>query len=172
MGRHLWVPINLGLHFWDIDTGQLLQTIPGYSDVINSVVYSPDGRTLVSLAGVLRFWDVETEKLLRTLTPESSVRSMAYSPDGQTLACGTYDNTILLWNVSRWKQITTLEGHAEGISSVAFSPDGQILASGSWDRTIRLWNPQTGEILKALTGHSSSINTVDLLSKWRDTCKW
>ena len=151
---------QFGLHFWDIDTGQLLQTIPGYSDVITSVVYSPDGRTLVSLASVLRFWDVETEKLLRTLTPESSVCSMAYSPDGQTLACGTYDNTILLWNVSRWKQITTLEGHAERISSVAFSPDGQILASGSWDRTIRLWNPHTGELLRTLTGLSFDMDTV------------
>ncbi len=151
---------QFGLHFWDIGTGQFLQTITGYSDVINSVVYSPDGRTLVSLSNGLRFWDVETEKLLRTLTPENSVASMAYSPDGQTLACGTRDNTILLWNVNRWKQITTLEGHMERISSVAFSPDGQILASGSRDHTIRLWNPHTGELLKVLTGHSSSIYTV------------
>lgn len=151
---------QFGLHFWDIGTGQLLQTITGYSDVIDSVVYSPDGRTLVSLADGLRFWDVETEKLLRTFTPESSVVSMAYSPDGQTLACGTRDNTILLWNISRWKQITTLEGHVERVSSVAFSSDGQILASGSWDHTIRLWNPHTGELLKVLTGHSSSIYTV------------
>ena len=123
---------QFGLHFWDVDTGQLLQTLPGYSDVINAVVYSPDGRTLVSLAGVPRFWDVETEKLGRTLTLESSVRSIAYSPDGEILACGTRDNAILLWNISRWKQIITLEGHADGIPSVAFSPDGQILASGSW----------------------------------------
>ncbi|MCY3550906.1 MAG: sigma-70 family RNA polymerase sigma factor [Candidatus Poribacteria bacterium] len=151
---------QFGLHFWDTDTGELLQTITGYSEVIDSVVYSPDGHTLVSLAGVLRFWDVETEKLVQTLVPESSVASIAYSPDGQTLACGTRDNTILLWNVSRWKQVTTLEGHAEGISSVVFSPDGQILASGSWDHTIRLWNPHTGEPLKTLTGHSSSIKTV------------
>ena len=151
---------QFGLHFWDIDTGQLLQTITGYSDVIDSVVYSPDGRTVVSLAGVLRFWDVETEKLLRTLTPESSVASIAYSPDGQTLACGTLNNTILLWNVSRWQQITTLKGHAARVSSVAFSPNGQILASGSWDRTIRFWNPHTGAPLKTLTGHASKTNTL------------
>ena len=151
---------QFGLHFWDTNTGQLLQTITGYSEVIDAVVYSPDGHTLVSLAGVLRFWDVETEKLQRTLVPESSVASIAYSPDGETLACGTRDNTILLWSVSRWKQIKTLEGHAESIPSVAFSPDGQILASGSWDRTIRLWNPHTGELLKVLTGHSFGIYTL------------
>ena len=151
---------QFGLHFWEVDTGQLFQTLPGYSDVIDAAVYSPDGQTLVSLDGVLRFWDVATEKLQRTLTLESSVRSIAYSPDGEILACGTRDNAILLWNVSRWKQITTLEGHADGIPSVAFSPDGQILASGSWDRTIRLWNPHTGELLRGLTGHSSSIKIV------------
>ena len=113
-GRTLAGSDEFGVHFWDVDTGQLLQTITGYLEVVHSVIYSPDGRTLVSLDDVIRFWDVETEKLLRTLAPESSVASIAYSPDGQTLACGTRDNTILLWNISRWKQITTLEGLRRG----------------------------------------------------------
>ena len=153
---------QFGLHFWDVDTGQLSQTIPDYSEVINAVVYSPDGRTLVSLAGVLRFWDVETKKLGRTVIPESSVASIAYSPDGQTLACGTRDNTILLWHVNGWKQRLTLEGHTKGVSSVAFSPDSQTLASGSWSKgnSIRLWNAQSGEPLKTLTGHAAGVYTV------------
>ena len=80
------------------------------------------------------------------------VRSVAFSPDGNTLASGSYDNTIRLWNSSTGAPLNTLTGHTRWVHSVAFSPDGNTLASGSWDNTIRLWNANTGEHLKTLTG--------------------
>ena len=73
------------------------------------------------------------------------VRSVAFSPDGQTLASGSDDNTIRLWDANTGELIETLEGHTDRVGSVAFSPDGQILASRSDDNTIRLWNPNIRE---------------------------
>jgi len=64
---------------------------------------------------------------------------VVFSPDGQTMASRSYDNTARLWRVSDGAPLRTLEGHTGSVSSVAFSPDGQTLASGSRDRTVRLW---------------------------------
>ena len=103
----------------------------------------------------------KTLQLQQTLTGHSkSVYSVAYSPNGQTLASGSWDNTIKLWNVKTGNLLQTLEGHSKDISSVAYSPDGQTLASGSVDGTIKLWNVKTGKLLQTLTGHSSSVNSV------------
>ncbi|WP_133164060.1 WD40 repeat domain-containing protein, partial [Cuspidothrix issatschenkoi] len=105
--------------------------------------------------------------LEKTLTGHSrnwgSVNSVAYSPDGKTLASGSDDKTIKLWNARTGKLLQTLTGHSRNwgsVNSVAYSPDGQTLASGSDDKTIKLWNARTGKLLQTLTGHSDSVNSV------------
>lgn len=67
------------------------------------------------------------------------VTSVAFSPDGNTLASGSYDKTVRLWNVADHSQIGSL-GHTDNVYSVAFSPNGKTLASSSKDDIIRLWN--------------------------------
>ncbi|MDW8366915.1 MAG: hypothetical protein RMK49_13810 [Abditibacteriales bacterium] len=65
--------------------------------------------------------------------------SVAFSPDGRHLASGSWDKTVLLWEVSSGRAVRRMEGHTSSVESVAFSPDGRHLASGSWDGTIRIW---------------------------------
>ncbi len=153
------------IYFWDVNTGELEKTITGYSDVVSSVTYSPGGRTLASLDNFVRIWDLDTQKLVKTLSPKTlsvkgSIRAIAYSPNGEILACGTMDKTIVLWDVHKWKKRGVLKGHTDGVSSITFSPDGQTLASGCWNGTIRLWNAHTGENLKTFDRHASSVRTV------------
>ncbi len=90
--------------------------------------------------------------------PESPVGSVSWSPDGQTLASGSLDNTIKLWN-KEGKLLNTLNGHQSWVNSVSWSPDGQTLASGSYDKTIKLWNKE-GKLLNTLNGHQSSVYSV------------
>lgn len=58
------------------------------------------------------------------------VASLAFAPDGRTLASGSWDRTVRLWNVPTARLMMTLEGHTGRVNAVAFSPQGTHLASG------------------------------------------
>jgi WD40 repeat protein len=104
----------------------------------------------------------EAVSLLRTLTGhERGVESVAFSPDGQTLASGSFDGTIKLWNLASGQELRTLKRQREldEVRSVAFSPNGLNLASGSY-KTIKLWNVTAGQEVRTLTGHTGDVNSV------------
>ena len=77
---------------------------------------------------------------------------MAWSPDGTTLASGSWDKTIKLWNTNTGDSDTTLKGDT-GIMCVSFSPNSNILAAGDFGFNIRLYDPATGELKSTLSGH-------------------
>ncbi|BBC22282.1 multi-sensor hybrid histidine kinase [Pseudanabaena sp. ABRG5-3] len=91
---------------------------------------------------------------------DNSVVSVSFSSDGKTLASGSTDKTIKLWNLETGKEIRTLKGHDNYVNSVSFSPDGKTLASGSTDKTIKLWNLETGKEIRTLKGHDNYVNSV------------
>ena len=102
----------------------------------------------------------EALSLLHTLTGHTHrVNSVAFSPDGQTVASGSSDKTIKLWNVTTGKEVRTLTEHTD-VWSVAFSPDGQTLASSSYSMAIKLWNVTTGKGVRTLTGHTATVWSV------------
>ncbi|MCB8779574.1 WD40 repeat domain-containing protein [Planktothrix agardhii] len=114
----------------------------------------------IELVGALQQAVSELRERNRLETHSSLVYSVSFSPDGKTLASGSGDNTIKLWDVTTGKEIHTLQGHSSVVSSVSFSPDGKTLASGSDDNTIKLWDVTTGKEIRTLQGHSSSVWSV------------
>jgi WD40 repeat protein len=103
----------------------------------------------------------EVKWIKQTLVGHSGwVQSVAFSPNGQLIASGSYDNTIRLWNPATGFLYRLLEGHLGLVSSITFSLDGQLLASGSYDTTVRVWDPKTGALKYTLEGHSGWVQSV------------
>ena len=147
---------------WELPYGAIARLGKGK---INDLEFSPDGARL-AVAGSVGIWlyDARTGARINLFTgQESEVTSVAFSPDGSTLASGNADvaggdnNTIRMWDAATGEHKMTLKGHTGEVASVAFSPDGGTLASGSWDHTIRLWDAVSGGHKMTLKGHHDMV---------------
>ena len=128
-------------------TGERKKTITDHTHYVSSVLFSPDGKTLVSGSWdrTIRFWNAHTAEHKKTLVWDV-ISCLSISPDGKTLASGSVFsrqnsiNPIILWDVKTGKKKKTFMGHTRSIPNVLFSADGKTLASASRDGTVLLWD--------------------------------
>jgi WD40 repeat protein/transcriptional regulator with XRE-family HTH domain len=99
---------------------------------------------------------------IAVLPVTSGVNSVAFSPDGKTLADGDVSGNVQLWNLATKQQTSAfpIPGGLGGVVSV-FSPDGRTVATGSTDGSVRLWDVATSQQAGGpLTGHNGAVNSV------------
>ncbi len=142
--------------------------------IVRDIAYSPDGNRL-AVAGGTGIWlyDAHTGKELTLLTGHTgSVLTVAFSPNGNTIASGSEDNTVMLWDVLTGKHKQTLIGHENFVTCVVYDPKGDILASASFDATVRLWDVRTGKNRKITSKSQTSLSGIVFNPKGDKIAGW
>jgi hypothetical protein len=92
---------------------------------------------------------------------------MAFAPDGKTLATGSFDGMIRLWDSATGQKVRELEGHTAAVYALGFSGDGRNLASGSFDKSVRLWEAFSGKTIEIWNGHAGPVSAVAITPNGR-----
>ena len=157
---------------WSIQNQREIVIFKRHKRQVSSVVFLSNGNTIASGAydGTVKLWSIQNQHEIATFDVnlwqteydyllrreligkqqeiaaseghEAWVSSVAYSPNGDTIASGLRDGTVKLWSIQNREPIATFEGHKKEVASVVYSPNGDMIASRSWDGTVNLWSIQ------------------------------
>jgi uncharacterized delta-60 repeat protein len=153
---------------WEAATGKEIARMT-HGGTVESVAFSPDGKNIASggcdqriypsgvcAQGSVRVWEATTGKEIARMTYDSTVKSVAFSPDGKYIVSGG-GTTARVWEAKGDNETARM---AQGtISYVAFSPDGKYVVSGSNDKTARVWEAATGKEIARMT-HDGTVRSV------------
>jgi WD40 repeat protein len=179
-GRHLATgsleegKIKGQVKVWDVDSAQVVFTVPGPPDGVTALAASPDGKLLAFAGGnpfnpapaVITVIDATSGKPVRNLRgPPGQVNGIAFSPDGHTLVAAglayqVIEGVVKAWQADTGKELAPFRGHSRGLYGVAFSPDGTRLATASLDQTAIVWDVATRRQVLTYHGHSGGLRAI------------
>jgi WD40 repeat protein len=149
--------------YWGNNTSHspflLSSTFDNYGGYGQKVAISPnDDLVALAIGNVVSIWSRESGKRLKILREHKHlVLGMAFSPDGKSLATGSFDGSVKLWDIERGNTYINLIGHESSVEDVSFSPDGKLLATCSRDNSVIIWNLELKKAVKTLKGHTDYI---------------
>ncbi len=145
----------------------LVTRLVGLSERLNSIVFSADGKLLVTAGGTparfgeLQVWDTATAKLVRSvMLTNDTLFGGAISPDGKVLSAGGADNTVRLVETATGKELQKIGNHENWVLSTVFGVDGKRVVSVSKDRAAKLTDAASGGFLEnvnLLRGELTSV---------------
>jgi WD40 repeat protein/tRNA A-37 threonylcarbamoyl transferase component Bud32 len=166
------------VRIWEVTTGSPFRVSLDHGTPVLAAAWSHDGKTVLTgvakadlgllltdksyhFKGEARLYDAATgQPRGQPLPHDSPVMAVALSPDGRTLATGSFDGTISLWDAATSRQLGSRRDHTDVVSSIAFSPDGQTLATGSWDHTALLHAVASLQPLGQAMRHDDKVYAV------------
>ncbi|KAK4231810.1 WD40-repeat-containing domain protein [Podospora fimiseda] len=156
---------------WNASTGAILDTLVGHMAGVSCLAWAPDSNTLATGSDdkAIRLWDRITGSPAHAvggggrgttrggptgkgplLGHHNYIYSLAFSPKGNILASGSYDEAVFLWDVRAGRLMRSLPAHSDPVSGIGFCRDGTLVVSCSTDGLIRIWDTSTGQCLRTL----------------------
>jgi WD40 repeat protein len=146
---------------WDVGSSEPYLRLNDTVGFPQGLAFSPDGRRLAAndcglvevvgqcVEGAIQLWELPSGRALDELVGHTAfVWNIAFSPDGETLASASADNTIILWDLQSGQPIgQRLTNHGGPVRRLTFSPHGSLLASSGFDNLVFLWDVATGQAL-------------------------
>ncbi len=159
------------VRLWNLDSIKndnttLEDNIPleGHKDRIQSVAFSPDGKSLISSSDddTVRVWD--TEKHAQDGKPleahKGDIWKAIYDAEGKSIFTSSWDRSIGIWDAATFNLEARLHGHSGSVQALDYNLFKGWLASGSTDLTARVWSLESDDILYRLDMHGHAVNTV------------
>ncbi len=159
--------LNNTIFSWNVDDGQIKHNYFGHTDWVRILAFSPDGTILASGSndGTIRLWDTATGQQKKILTErterEENYGTIAYSPDGNTVAFSIYyKSKIEFLNVSTGIVEQTIHIPEGKVSEILYSPDKKTLVGMDRGGKIFFWNLENGENILTINGHTRNVRAL------------
>jgi WD40 repeat protein len=171
--RKMATLLNNTIQIWNLDSGKLVLTLPGYSGTISRLAFSPDGSLMAVADHNIHLWNISTRTWLATLPIGTyGINDVVFRPNSHQIAIVTGGGEVQFWDTNSYQKIRANDDDLKlcNSSHIAFSADGKKLAIAGWCG-IRIWEPDSGQLeqkleLEERTPYQIAFNPdgTDLLS--------
>lgn len=154
------------VRIWDVQTQTLLNSFNAHRGIVWIVAYHPSRPMIASSGddGLVKLWDSESLEVIREWDCGSSVRGIAFSPDGQRFTAGNREGQLRVFDIDSSDELLTTT-HDGAIFGVDYSADGKLIATVGSDKIVRLFDAETLQERQSLAGHDGPIYNVKFAPK-------
>jgi len=161
-GNRIAGSVGNDVKIWNIANGSEIQNLTGHSNSIRSVIYSSDGKQILTASQdqSVRIWDTGNGKIIRVINDETGFfRNAIFSPNGRFITAYSYNNGnklyfIRIYNAGTGQEIISISAQLSAPYDLAYSPDGKQLLVNTWindgnTKIIKVFDPDTGRELRS-----------------------